>query len=101
MRRAAGSFSLDLRRCRRGLGSEPQGAFGPPGEPPVPAAQQRDDRRGEDAADERGVEQDAAAQGGGEQLGLGARAGLIATNARPRISAALVTRRARATDPVQ
>ena len=45
------------------------------GQPPVPAAEQRDDRRGEHAADERRVEQDAAAERGGEHLRLGARAG--------------------------
>src|SRR5436305_9520046 len=38
--------------------------------PPVPAAEERNDRRGQDAADQRGVEEDAAAQGGGEHLGL-------------------------------
>ena len=47
----------------------------PARQPPVPAAEDRDERGGEDAADERRVEQDAAAERGREHLGLGARAG--------------------------
>jgi hypothetical protein len=46
---------------------------GPVREPPVPAPEEGDGGRSEDASDDGGVDQDAAAERGGEDLGLGAR----------------------------
>ena len=50
-------------------------ARGPVREPPVPAAEDRNGRGREDAADDRRVDQDSTAEREGEDLGFGARLG--------------------------
>src|SRR6266508_1759822 len=46
----------------------PEGSGGPGGQPPVPAAEQRDQGRYQQRSDDGGVQQDARAQSGGEHL---------------------------------
>src|SRR4051812_12610399 len=64
------SVLVGEQRLGGGFGAEqPRGEWG---EPPVPAAEQGNDRRQQQRADNRGVEQDAGAEAGGEDLDAGA-----------------------------